>query len=128
MVELDGHDAFKALARLLECADDGTAWRAKSPSVERLRIALTELPQHASALDLAVLLRQAINHERTRRGTAVPVIPVSHARFSDFRHWNKVGLRMTIAGEARLVSIEPWHPEWLSVEGNEVDAFAASET
>ncbi|RWF55855.1 MAG: DEAD/DEAH box helicase [Mesorhizobium sp.] len=128
LVELDGHDAFKALARLLECADDGTAWRAKSPSVERLRIALTELPQHASALDLAVLLRQAINHERTRRGTAVPVIPVSHARFSDFRHWNKVGLRMTIAGDARLVSIEPWHPEWLSVEGNEVDAFAASET
>ncbi|TIX68147.1 MAG: hypothetical protein E5V25_13695, partial [Mesorhizobium sp.] len=58
----------------------------------------------------------------------MPVIPVSHARFSDFRHWNKVGLRMTIAGDARLVSIEPWHPEWLSVEGNEVDAFAASET
>ncbi|RWO19214.1 MAG: DEAD/DEAH box helicase [Mesorhizobium sp.] len=97
LVELDGHDAFKALARLLECADDGTAWRAKSPSVERLRIALTELPQHASALDLAVLLRQAINHERTRRGTAVPVIPVSHARCSDFRHWNKVGI------EARLI-------------------------
>lgn len=129
LAELDGHDAFNALVRLLDRADDGTAWRARSPSVERLRIALTELPQRASALDLAVLLRQAVSHEHTRRGTAVlPVVPVSHARFSDFLHWNKVGLRGTIAGEGQLVSIEPWCPEWLNADGNEVEAFAASET
>lgn len=129
MVELEGHDAFLALGRLLGRAEDGTKWRAKSPSVERLRIALTELPQRASALDLAVLLRQALLCEDARRGTAVsPVVPVSHARLSGFPHWEKVGLRVSMASEGRLVAALPWRPSWLSAGSIEIDAFAASET
>lgn len=127
--ELDGHDAFEALVGLLDGANDGTTWRAGSPSIERLRVALTQVPQRASALDLAVLLRQAMSREHMRRDAAVlPVARVSHARLADFSLWSKVGLSVTTIGGRRLVSIEPWRPVWLSIEGNEVDTFAASET
>lgn len=129
MRELDGHNAFEALVSLLDGADDGTTWCARSPSIERLRVALTEVPQRASALDLAVLLRQALSHEHNRRDTAaLPVARVSHARFSDFPYWTNVGLRVTTAGETRLVSIDPWRPDWLSTDGSDVATFATSET
>ena len=128
MAELDGHDAFAALTRLLDRDDSGESWEARSPSVERLRLALIDPAKNASALDLAVLMRQAMAHEHVRRGNMVsPAVQVSHGRFGGFTGWDKVGLRAIIADESRLVTIQPWNPAWLNGAEEGVDAFAASE-
>lgn len=130
MAKLDGHDAFAALTQLLGNADDGETWRALSPSIERLRLALSEEPQRASQLDLAVLLRQALRYEHARRSYAVsPTILVAHPRFSAFDRWERVGLRATPAKDGNYVTALAWQPRWL-VQHDEhgVDGFAASET
>lgn len=128
MGELDGHDAFAALTSLLAGAE-GSAWTALAPSVERLRIALTEAPQRASAIDLAVLLRQALRFEHARRNYAVsPTVFVAHGRFADFESWDRLGMRATWAAGGRQVTALPWRPGWLSGSGEHgVDAFAAAE-
>ena len=130
MVDLDGHDAFAALTRLLDEADEGDAWRAHSPSIERFRFALSEHPQRASALDLAVMLRQALRFEHARRGYAVsPTILVAHPRFGGFDAWQRVGLRATPAMRGSHVTAVPWQPSWLvQNDDHGVDGFAASET
>ena len=129
MAKLDGYDAFAALTRLLDRDESGAGWQARSPSVERLRLALIDPAQRASALDLAVLLRQAMAHEHVRCGNKVsPAVLVSHDRFAKFAGWDEVGLRATQANEARWVTIQPWKPAWLNGVGEGVDAFAASET
>jgi ATP-dependent DNA helicase RecQ len=129
MADLDGYDAFTALERLLDCDDNGNGWKARSPSIERLRLALVDPAQSASALDLAVLLRQAMAHEHVRRGNMVsPTVRVSTDRFGGFVDWAKIGLIAISADEARLVTIQPWNPAWLNGAEESVDAFAASET
>jgi ATP-dependent DNA helicase RecQ len=129
MADLDGHDAFVALSHLLECFDSGAEWQARSPAIERLRRALVDSVQHASALDLAVLLRQAMTQEHVRRGAMVsPAVQVSHPRFDQFAFWHKVGLRVTGTDQARLVILQPWKPVWLNEAGDGVESFAASET
>ncbi|UZF90658.1 protein DpdF [Bosea sp. NBC_00550] len=128
MADLDGYDAFVELSHLLNCTNSGTEWKARSPAIERLRRALIDPARHASALDLAVLLRQAMTHEHVRRGAMVsPVLRVSHPRFDGFDAWDAVGLRNTTAGEARLVTIQRWTPAWLAGAGGGVEVFAASE-
>lgn len=129
MSELDGHDAFAALSQLLDSAEGGT-WSARSPSIERLRVALCEMPQRAGALDLAVLLRQALRHEHARRNYSVsPTIRVSHPRFFGFDTWERVGLRATSASGGNHVTALPWVPNWLAnVDDQGVDALAASES
>lgn len=129
MAELDGHEAFHALSLLLNCTDEGADWEARSPAVDRLRLALIDVVRAASPLDLAVLLRQALAHEQMRRGANVsPAVLVSHPRFDGFEHWDRVGLRATAAGPARLVTLLPWTPTWLANASEGVEAFAASET
>ncbi|MEP9403670.1 protein DpdF [Sphingomonas sp. VNH70] len=129
MAELDGHDAFLALSRLLDRADSGVDWQARSPAIERLRCALIDPRRIASALDLAVLLRQALTHEHVRRGAAVsPAVTVSHPRFDGFALWERTGLRAAAADQTRLVTLLPWKPAWLSDVGEGVDTYAASET
>ena len=130
MAKLDGHDAFAALTQLLGNADDGETWRALSPSIERLRLALGEEPQRASQLDLAVLLRQALRYEHARRSYAVsPTILIAHPRVRAFDRWERVGLRATPARDGNYVTALAWQPRWL-VQHDEhgVDGFAASET
>lgn len=128
MADRDGHDGFVALSRLLDRTGDGVDWRSRSPAVERLRQALVDPARRASALDLAVLLRQAITHEHVRRGRmASPAVRVSHARFDGFAAWNTVGLLSTTAGEARLVTLQPWEPDWLTDADDGVETFASSE-
>lgn len=129
MARIDGHAAFSALTRLLDNADAGEDWEAMSPSVERLRLALIDPVPSASMLDLAVLLRQAMAHERERLGNmASPTIRVSHSRFAAFRNWDAVGLRAISADVAQLVSIQLWKPTWLNRVDEGVDTFAASES
>lgn len=131
MRELDGHDAFEALARDLAGAAPAEGWSALSTSVERLRYALIEEPQRASKLDLAVLLRQVIRYEYARRAYAVsPSILVKHPRFSGFNAWERVGLKAQTSAAGVLVTALAWKPDWLDQINNDkgVDAFAASET
>ena len=130
MDNLDGHDAFAALTRLLENADGGGAWQALSPSIERLRVGLSEIPQRASALDLAVLLRQTLQCEHAGRDYAAPRnILVAHPRFFGFDAWERVGLRATPTTDGNCVTVQPWQPTWLTQNDDlGVDAFAASET
>ena len=128
MAERDGHDAFVALSHLLDRTDSGIDWQARSPAIERLRKALVDPARLASGLDLAVLLRQAMTHEHVRRGAMVtPAVLVSHPRFDGFAAWDAVGLRSAAAGEARLVTLQPWTPAWLKNAGDGVETFAASE-
>ncbi|GAO78133.1 protein DpdF [Sphingopyxis sp. C-1] len=128
MAERDGHDAFVALSHLLDRTDSGVDWQAESPAIERLRKALVDPARLASGLDLAVLLRQAMTHEHVRRGAMVtPAVLVSHPRFDGFAAWDAVGLRTTVAGEARLVTLQPWTPAWLANPADGVETFAASE-
>jgi superfamily II DNA helicase RecQ len=129
MADLDGHDAFVKLSHLLGCSGNGAGWTARSPAIERLRRALVDPVQAASALDLAVLLRQAMTHEHVRRGAMVShSILVSHPRFDGFAAWDRIGLRATTADQARLVTLLPWKPAWLPNVGEGVESFAASES
>lgn len=129
MSKLEGGTAFTALATLL-LGDHSGEWQALSTSIERLRLALTEEPQRASSLDLAVLLRQALCFEHARRGhEASPVLLIRHPRFSDFMGWTLVGLDATISSDGYKVSALAWQPEWLNKDEMQgVDARASSET
>lgn len=125
MTALEGSAAFAALAEQLI---GGTAeWCAVPVSIERLRVALET--SNATALDLAVLLRQALRFEHSRRDYASsPKVRVSHVRLAKFSEWATVGMEATEIEGAWLVSALPWRPEWLmpvSLEG--VDGRAASE-
>jgi len=130
MAECDGLDAFNALTRLLADGSGEEPWSASSPSVDRLRVALTESPQRASALDLAVLLRQALRCEHARRDYAVaPTVLVAHPRLAPFERWEAVGLQSIVAPGGRHVTALPWRPSWLA-QGDTlgVDALATAET
>ena len=130
MALLDGHDAFAALTQLLGDDDDGETWSARSPSIERMRFALSEVPQRASPLDLAVLLRQALRYEHARRGyNASPAIRVAHPCFGTFDRWERVGLRAIPATDGHHVTALAWRPHWLVQHDDRgVDIFASSES
>lgn len=129
MRDLVGVDAFDALRSLL-AGDEDKAWSAPAePSVERLRLAIAGTMPRASALDLAVLLRQALRREEARRGYEVgPRVIVRHPRFAGFDRWHHVGLSAEpVAGGIR-VTAEPWAPDWLTtIPPLGVDDIAASE-
>lgn len=129
MADLDGHEAFVELGHLLDGTGNGATWAAASPAIERLRRALVDPLGAASAIDLAVLLRQAMTHEHVRRGAMVPPsVTVSHPRFAGFGAWDRTGLRATTVDKAQLVVLLPWKPAWLPNVGESVESFAASET
>lgn len=128
MTELDGQDAFAALSRLLDGQENGDAWQACSPAIERLRCALVNPAQTASALDLAVLLRQVLTHQYMRCGMNVaPTLRVAHPRFSGFMCWDQVGLRARVIEAGILITLFPWKPAWLRETDDGVENFAASE-
>jgi ATP-dependent DNA helicase RecQ len=126
MSALEGSAAFTALAGMLN--GGSSDWRATSPSLERLRVALGA-PQ-SSALDLAVLLRQALRFEHARRGYSVsPSVLLTHSRLAAFDRWQSVGLKASFSPEGLWVSALPWRPDWLKSQGEEgADGRAASET
>lgn len=129
MRDLGGAEAFDALRKLLEGLPQED-WRAPTePSIERLRFALGDKTTQASALDLAVLLRQALRREDARRGYEVsPRVTVKHPRISGFSNWKRVGIAgEPIAGGWHLTA-DIWRPEWLDTSGPlGVDDIAAGE-
>ena len=101
MRRLNGHDAFDALVQLLANADQ-SPWEASEPAFDRLRIALTSDQGQTSLLDLALLLRQALRYEYSRRGHEVsPRVLVANERFRDFSDWQLVGLAAKAEGGSR---------------------------
>ncbi|MET3909997.1 ATP-dependent DNA helicase RecQ [Bradyrhizobium sp. S3.3.6] len=128
MSALEGGVAFAALERLLSDPDH-TDWSTEAQAVERLRVALWEEPQRASALDIAVLLRQALRHEHARRDfTVAPAVLVKHPRLMDFSGWADVGTQVRSSSAGLFVSALPWSPAWLdSGDTQGVDARAAAE-
>lgn len=130
MAELEGHEAFAALSRLLANTEGGDSWRAVSPAIERLRLALCDNPESASQLDLAVLLRQALRYEHARRSYNVsPTVLVAHPRLAQFDRWERAGLRIGPAAKGIHVTALAWCPGWLPNNGFQgVDGFVTSET
>jgi ATP-dependent DNA helicase RecQ len=129
MRELHGHGAFEALAQLLANTEQ-SPWKASEPAFDRLRIALTADQGKASPLDLAVLLRQTLRYEYSRRGHEVsPQIVVANERLRGFRDWHLLGLVAKVQGEHWRVSSQEWRPEWLALPpALGVDDEAAGET
>ena len=129
MLNLDGFEAFDALAGLLRGEVPAEAWSAKSPAIERLRVALTEDPQTATAMDLAVLVRQALRHEFGRRERAVsPSVIVSHPRLQGFGDWGQVGCVASGSPQQLRIESRSWRPVWLVDEtGGGVDDYVAAE-
>lgn len=128
MADLEDHRAFEALGRLLVSDAPGDTWSAGTPSIERLRQALIDPARVASALDLAVLLRQALAHEFVRRGASVrPSVRIGHERFDGFDAWDRVGLSASMDGRGTLLTYQVWSPAWLPGSIGGVDPLAASE-
>ncbi|MGO6790017.1 protein DpdF [Rhizobium ruizarguesonis] len=130
MDRLQGHQEFEALSHLLSGKEGAGTWCGLSPAVERLRAALCDATQAASALDLAVLLRQALIHEYARRAYEVsPTLHIAHPRFGQFDGWDKVGLLPAPTLEGTLVTARNWQPDWLpKTDGKGVDTLASSES
>lgn len=129
MAALEGHAAFAALEALL-AGETRADWSAETQSIERLRIALTEEPQAASPLDLAVLLRQSLVHEFARREHAIsPTVVLRHPRLVEFNQWRRVGIDARADADGIAVRAAPWAPIWLEANGSAgVDDRASSET
>ncbi|MGJ4963324.1 protein DpdF [Bradyrhizobium sp. HKCCYLRH3061] len=129
MAGLEGHAAFAALEALL-AGEMRTDWSAKSQTIERLRIALTEEPQAASPLDIALLLRQALIHEFGRREHAIsPTVVLRHPRLVGFEQWRRIGIDARADADRFSVRAVPWSPAWLETRGPEgVDGRASSES
>lgn len=125
MRTLTGSAAFAALADQLNGGSED--WSAAPLSIERLRVALNTAG--ATALDLAILLRQALRFEHARRDYAIsPTVHVTHQRLAAFGDWRSVGLEAHLAGGVRLISAVPWRPDWLKADAPEgVDGRSASE-
>ncbi len=116
MADLSDHAAFKALTLLLGGEGEGAEWTASAePSIERLRVALTNPAIAPSPLDLAVLLRQALRHEYARRSFAVsPSVVVRHPSLRTFEDWGAVSLVAASASGGVRVEAKDWMPEWLA--------------
>ncbi len=125
---LEEDDAFAAL-RAMARGEPQLGWRAPAnPAFDRLRQAWTA-PHRRSALELAVLLRQALVHEAARRqGEGVSMVLAQGSPLQDFHAWNDVGLDAQQLADGWLVSERLWSPGWAAMPAVEpLDAFAAAE-
>lgn len=128
MNALEGGAAFAALERML-AEPDRSDWTAAEQSIERLRICLSDAATGASALDIAVLLRQALRHEHARREyTVAPAVAIKHPRLLGFSAWASVGIEARSFPSGLVVSASPWLPKWLDAgDPQGVDARASAE-
>lgn len=125
---LEGDAAFSALKRTVE----GTAqppWEAPAnPAFERLRRAWLA-PERRTQLELAVLLRQALSYETSRRQGGLASITLGvGSPLQSFADWDDLGLAADKLDGGWLVSQRAWTPDWAtSPQGEGPDALAASE-
>lgn len=122
--------AFHALLDLLAGNGDGASWSCPEfPAIDRLRRALVAPAEQVSATDLAVLLRQVLIFESTRRNWMPAVeCEVRGTKWQTFNDWAVHGLKAYAVLGGWRVSPEAWRPDWLDMEGtSSVDAWAASE-
>lgn len=123
-------EAFHQLLGLLAGENDGSNWSSPEfPAIDRLRRAIAAPAVKASIADLAILIRQALVFESTRRNwEPLAECEVRGGRWLAFEGWNAFGLNaVAVAGGWRL-SVLPWRPSWLSTEGvHSLEAWASSE-
>lgn len=127
-MRLDGDGAFSALRMLL--AGEGRAdWESPgSPAFDRLRRAWSA-PSGRSTVELAVLLRQALVHECSRRlGAPVALVLGSGSPLRGFAEWADAGLAADALDDGWLVSALAWAPAWAAGYGVlGLDYWAAAE-
>jgi superfamily II DNA helicase RecQ len=125
---LDGDAAFSALKRTVQGTEQ-PPWEAPAnPAFERLRRAWLA-PERRTQIELAVLLRQALMYEASRRlgGLASITLGVG-SPLQGFVDWDNLGLRADKLDGGWLVSPQAWMPPWAtSRQGEGPDALAASE-
>lgn len=116
MNDLTAPQAFHALRELLATPGADSTWTCKAaPALDRLRVALVD-PQ-SSDRDLVVLLRQALSFERWRRGKGTsPTVTLGGHQWASVSNdaFSRSGLDVR-GGAARVVHLQPWRPEWLTV-------------
>lgn len=125
---LSSENAFGAL-RELTGGNSATEWKAAdAPAIERLRSAWLA-PMGRSPLELAVLVRQALQFESGRREGGAPNLPVAaEGPMRGFAKWASLGLRDEPFGSGRLVSAEPWRPPWgVDIPREGLEAYAVAE-
>jgi len=121
---LSGAQAFASLRGLLSRVQSvDPAQMLQEPAFERLRGALAD--RSASALDRAVLLRQALLYETARRGGS----PTAEVELADDWgiDWVGSGLEVARGSGVLRVGARPWTPRWLRGTERGVDAWAAAE-
>jgi hypothetical protein len=125
---LDGDAAFSALKQMVEGAER-PSWEAPAnPAFDRL-LRAWRAPESRTQFELAVLLRQALSYETSRRqGSLASFILHAVSPLQGFYSWDDLGLAVDKLGGGWLVSARAWTPGWAtSPQGEGPDALAASE-
>ncbi len=125
---LEGDDAFSAVKAMVEGGERAT-WRSpNNPAFDRLRRAWMA-PKARSVSELAVLLRQALSFETSRRqGGDASLVLNQGSPFGGFSAWEETGLVAERLAGRWLVSAGPWSPSWAtSPTGEAPDAYAVAE-
>ncbi|SEH06416.1 protein DpdF [Candidatus Venteria ishoeyi] len=123
MSVLHDWEAFGTLREYLQ-GSQGSAFQCTDYSpLERLRLAWMDDKQR-SALDLAVLLRQALRYEQERRITeggnfVDPKLNAPKSRYPSPEVLQRVGLTVRGIDQAWELRAVPWIPEWLSVSASQ---------
>ncbi len=117
MTELDGPQAFTALAEVLGTERDAEDFRCpEGTPAERLRRALGPDTSLSAPADIAVLLRHALRAEDTRRrGDAMAMFRITSGSSLDQPDlWRRVGVNTRRAGQWVELTALSWKPGWLA--------------
>ncbi|WP_119461083.1 protein DpdF [Rhodospirillaceae bacterium SYSU D60014] len=123
-MRLEGDNAFSAL-KLLVAGETQASWTSPdNPAFDRLRRAWLATSSR-SAVELAVLLRQALVHETGRRhGEAASIALGPDSPLQTFADWKTVDLDAQRLGHGWLVSARTWGPSWAT--GSNIDGLDGS--
>ncbi len=124
----DGDEAFAALSQTLAGAP-ADKWSSPAfPAFERLRRALASASGR-TAVDLAILIRQALMFEKGRRqGEEVTLFLAACWPLRAFAAWEEIGISALVVNDGLLLEAIAWRPAWLdSPPEDGVDAYAAAE-
>lgn len=125
---LEGDNAFAAVKAMVE-GGETPAWRSpNNPAFDRLRRAWMA-PKARSQMEVAVLLRQALSFESSRRQAGHASVVLHEASpLVDFSAWQESGLTAERLAGRWLVSAAVWLPAWARCpNGEATDAYAVAE-